>query len=115
MHHELGEKVAHVVAHGPLGIVHRIGQDKPVKVLRYIAEGTIEERMLHLRGTGQGLIGAAARADAEAEGDSLTFRPAVDVDDDAPAAGGKAKAAPAAVAARATAERHGDLRYLYGL
>ena len=95
--------------------VHRIGQDKPVKVLRYIAEGTIEERMLHLRGTGQGLIGAAARADAEDEGDSLTFRPAVDVDDDAPAAGGKAKAAPAAVAARATAERHGDLRYLYGL
>ena len=33
--------------------VHRIGQDKPVKVLRYIAEGTIEERMLHLRGTGR--------------------------------------------------------------
>ena len=43
--------------------VWRIGQTKPVSVKRFVAAGTVEERMLHLRKRSKGLMASESDAD----------------------------------------------------
>lgn len=56
---------------------HRIGQTKAVRAVRFITEGTIEERMLQLQETKQlmmdGMVDSSAAALAKLTQDNLQF------------------------------------------
>ena len=87
----------------------RIGQTKPVAIKRFVAQHTVEERMLHLRKRSRGLMAsddADTMAVASIEEDANAADPAK--------AKGKGAKASSAVAGE-QAERDEDLRYLYGI
>ena len=79
--------------------VYRIGQERSVSIKRFVAEGTIEERMLHLRKRSTGLLASVDDADTMAVSQ---------VTDE------QSQPAKAAAAEQKTTERDEDLRYLYG-
>ena len=48
--------------------VHRIGQRHAVRVVRFVARGTVEEKILELQQRKQRLCSSALGADADADG-----------------------------------------------
>jgi hypothetical protein len=91
--------------------VYRIGQERPTSIKRFVAAGTVEERMLHLRKRSRGLL---ANIDDDAHDDDADTMAVSQVADESlpPVGGAKVKAS---TAAEQQTERDEDLRYLYGV